>query len=194
MKTILEKSIFKDFKKDLAERFGAEKTAKIWEYANAEYKRLEEDTPDADKSSRAYVFPAVSLYRAVEQYAPGEALEVTRAFGTKTGLRLQKRFRMVTAIPGIPALMWKHMDKIAAKMSDGYEVRNYQVEKDKCFMDIISCPLYEKAKELGTPEAVQMICCMDKEYMKGFRGIDYQRTKSVAEGDDCCDYRLTRAI
>ena len=57
-------------------------------------------------------------------------------------------------------------------------------------MDVVSCPLYEKAKELGTPEAVQMICCMDKEYMNGFRGIDYTRTKSVAEGDDCCDYRL----
>ena len=57
-------------------------------------------------------------------------------------------------------------------------------------MDVVSCPLYEKAKELGTPEAVQMICCMDKEYMNGFRGSDYTRTKSVAEGDDCCDYRL----
>ncbi len=34
---------------------------------------------------------------------------------------------------------------------------------------------------------------MDKEYMTGFRGIDYQRTKSVAEGDSCCDYRLRDA-
>ena len=25
---------------------------------------------------------------------------------------------------------------------------------------------------------------------KGFRGIDYTRTRSLAEGDDCCDYRL----
>ncbi len=61
-------------------------------------------------------------------------------------------------------------------------------------MDITGCPLYDKAKELGTPEAAQMICCLDKEYMKGFRGIDYKRTKSVAEGDDCCDYRLTKSI
>ena len=35
-----------------------------------------------------------------------------------------------------------------------------------------------------------MICCMDKQYMTGFRGVKYTRTKSVAEGDDCCDYRL----
>jgi hypothetical protein len=38
-----------------------------------------------------------------------------------------------------------------------------------------------------------MICCMDKEYMTGFRGVKYTRTKSVAEGDDCCDYRLEDA-
>lgn len=59
-----------------------------------------------------------------------------------------------------------------------------------CCRDVKGCPLYDKAKEIGTPEAVQMICCMDKEYMTGFRGIDYKRTKSVAEGDECCDYRL----
>ena len=99
---------------------------------------------------------------------------------------------MLTALPGIPTLMWKNMDKIAAKMSDGYEVKNLQVDKDRCFMDITACPLFDRAKALGTPEAVQMICCMDKEYMNGFRGVGYKRTKSVAEGDDCCDYRLTR--
>ena len=40
----------------------------------------------------------------------------------------------------------------------------------------------DKALELGTPNAIQMICCMDKEYMNGFRGVDYKRTKSVAKG------------
>ena len=82
------------------------------------------------------------------------------------------------------------MPKIAAKMSSGYECENLIVTDHLCSLDVKRCPLYDKAKELGTPEAVQMICCMDKEYMTGFRGIDYIRTKSVAEGDDCCDYRL----
>ncbi len=58
----------------------------------------------------------------------------------------------------------------------------------------IAEPSADKALELGTPEAVQMICCMDKEYMNGFRGVNYKRTKSVAEGDDCCDYRLTKSL
>ncbi len=140
------------------------------------------------------MFPVVSIYRAIEKHAPGEALETTREIGTKIGLQLKKKFGRITALPGIPTLMWKNMDKIAAKLSDGYDIQNLLVEKDKCFMDVTACPLYDKAKALGTPEAVQMICCMDKEYMNGFRGVDYKRTKSVAEGDDCCDYRLTKSF
>ncbi len=40
------------------------------------------------------------------------------------------------------------------------------------------------------PEVCQTICSMDKVYMTGFKHIQYRRTRSVAEGDDCCDYRL----
>ena len=194
MKNYLNKSTFKGIKSELAEKYGVGKSDEIWKYANSEYHKLETDEPDADKTSRSYVFPAVSIYRAIEHYAPGEALGVMRLYGTKMGLKLKKLFGRITSLPGMPALMWKNMDKIAAKMSSGYDVKNLLVEKDKCYMDVVACPLYDKAKELGTPEAVQMICCMDKEYMNGFRGVDYQRTKSVAEGDDCCDYRLDKSV
>ena len=182
--------VFKRLKKDLEAEYGPKKAAAIWRYAECELQKLESAEPNADKNSRTFVFPAAALYRAVEYYAPGEALEVTRAYGTKTGIRLRNIFRKVTSLPGIPTLMWKNMDKIAAKMSSGYECRDVVVTEHLCSLDVTGCPLYDKAKALGTPEAVQMICCMDKEYMTGFRGVKYTRTKSVAEGDDCCDYRL----
>ncbi|MBO6309782.1 MAG: hypothetical protein J6N70_13260 [Oribacterium sp.] len=37
----------------------------IWKYANSEYHKMETGEPDADKTSRSYVFPAVSIYRAL---------------------------------------------------------------------------------------------------------------------------------
>ena len=187
----LDKSfMFKGFRKELSEKYGKGKGGMIWKYAGEELQRLEAAEPDADKTSRSYVFPAVAIYRSLEKYVPDEALAVARAYGTKTGLRMRNIFRKVTALPGVPTLMWKNMDKIAKIMSDGYECENLIVTDHLCSLDVKSCPLYDKARELGTPEAVQMICCMDKEYMTGFRGVDYTRTKSVAEGDDCCDYRL----
>ena len=185
--------VFKDFRKELIEKYGSRTAAEIWGQANEEYGKLLLSEPGADKTSRLYVFPAVAIYRAVDRYAPEEAISVIRGFGTKAGIRLKKLFRRLTAFPGIPRLMWRNMDKLAAKLSNGYEIKNLQVDDRRCFMDVIGCPLYDKAKMLGTPEAAQMICCMDKEYMNGFRGVDYKRTKSVAEGDDCCDYRLRKS-
>ena len=182
--------IYKDFYNDLAERYGEEKASAIWQRADEELQKLETEHEDADRNSRNFVFPAVALYRAIEAFAPGEALDMTRAYGTKFGIRMRDLFRKVTALPGVPDLMWSNMDKIAAKMSDGYDIENLVLEEHFCGLDVTRCPLYDAAKEAGTPEAVQMICCMDKEYMTGFRGIDYTRTKSVAEGDECCDYRL----
>ena len=182
--------VFKRFYEDLSDKYGDKKASAIWAYAQKELRRLEETEPGADKNSLSFVFPAVALYRAVEKYAPGEALSVTRAYGTKTGIRMRNLFRRITALPGIPTLMWKNMDKIASIMSNGYECENLIITDHLCSLDVKACPLFDKAKEMGTPEAVQMICCMDKEYMTGFRGINYTRTRSVAEGDDCCDYRL----
>ena len=182
--------IYKGLKKDLFQKYGREKAQLILEYAGQEISRLETDDPSCDKAVAKYIFPAIAIYNAIERYAPGEAKEVTRAYGTKFGNRLKKIFSAVTAIPGVSTLMWKNMDKIAARLSEGYECENVVVGDGRCDMDIKACPLYDKAKELGTPEAAQMICCMDKQYMTGFRGVDYKRTKSVAEGDDCCDYRL----
>lgn len=187
----LERSfIWGKFRKELVKRYGEEKAASMWKYAEEEIVKLEAEDPGADDTDKSFVFPAVALYRAVEYFAPGEALEVTRAYGTKTGLRMKEIFRWITAIPGVPTLMWMNMDKIAAKMSAGYDCENVIVGEHLCSLDVIRCPIYDKAKALGTPEAAQVVCCMDKKYMTGFRGIDYKRTKSVAEGDECCDYRL----
>ncbi len=195
MSNTLKKSfVFKHFYSEVTEKYGKAKAKDIWNYAESEFVRLKNSEPYADKGSVSYVFPAVALYRSVEHFYPEEALVITRGFGTKMGLRLKGIFSRITALPGIPSLMWKRMDSIAAKLSDGYEIVNLKVTNEQCFMDVVSCPLYDKARELGTPEAIQMICCMDKEYMNGFRGVDYKRTKSVAEGDDCCDYRLTKSL
>ena len=151
MKTIKKMFAFKDFYKDLIEKYGINKADEIWSFAEKEYCKMVEAEPNADSSTLQFAFPAVALYRAVEKYSPDDVLTVTRSYGTKAGLKFKRIFQKITSIPGIPTLMWKNMDKIAGKMSDGYDVCNLEVTQDKCFMDVIRCPLYDKAVELGTP-------------------------------------------
>ena len=185
--------IYRGIRKDLEKRYGTKKTTTIWNYAGRCLLYLEKKYADESNQHKSFVFPAVAIYRAIEHYAPGEALDITRAYGTRIGLKLKKIISTVTAAPGMPNLIWKKMPLIAKVMSDGYELENVVVDEHHCSMDVVGCHLYDCAKRLKTPEAVQMICCMDKEYMTGIRGVDYKRTKSAAEGDDCCDYRLTDA-
>ena len=93
--------IFKHMRRDLEERYGKEKGDTIWRYAEHVLQKLETADPNADRPSKSFVFPAVAIYRAVEKYAPGEALAVTRAYGTKNGLRMKNIFRKVTALESI---------------------------------------------------------------------------------------------
>ena len=184
--------VYKKFRKELTRRYNNEKASAIWAEAEKRLRGYDTAEPEADTACKSFVFPAVALYQAIEHHAPGDALMVTRAYGTQFGRRIKNIFRRITALPGVPALMWRNMDKLARKMSDGYGTQNMIVTSDVCSLDVVSCPICDKARELGAPEAAQMICCMDKEYMTGIRGMDYRRTKSLAEGDECCDYRMKR--
>lgn len=187
----LDKSIlFKGFLKDLAARYSAKIAAIIWEDADRELERLETDHPDAERRDLTMVFPAVALYRAIEKNVPGDALEATRAYGTKVGHKYCNILRKVTALPGMPSLIWKKMPAIARKMTDGYECENVIVDDQHCSLRITGCPMYNRAVALDCPEAAQLICCLDKEYLNGFRGVEYTRNRSLAEGDAYCDYLL----
>ncbi|WP_027218541.1 hypothetical protein [Butyrivibrio fibrisolvens] len=89
MSNTLKKSfVFKRFYLELVEKYGTARAKDIWNYAENEFLGLRIAEPSADKASVSYVFPAVALYRSVEHFYLGEALSVTRDFGTKMGLRL----------------------------------------------------------------------------------------------------------
>ena len=73
----------------------------------------------------------------------------------------------------------------------GYTRRIVSETSELVGVDILSCPLHNAAVRIGIPQAALVVCAMDKAYMTGFKYIRYTRTLSVAEGADCCDYRLS---
>ena len=176
--------------KELAVRYGKEKADELWRASEEELNQLVRENAAADKQSKSYVYPAVAIYRTLYAFDPEHALEACRAYGTILGRKLGRMVHGLTSIPGMPELIWKNVDSIMTRMSAGYDTKNVTHEGNQATMDITMCPLFEAANNVGTPEAAQLICCMDKAYMTGFRHIDYVRTMSVAEGDEVCDYRL----
>ena len=59
------------------------------------------------------------------------------------------------------------------------------------FFNVTRCPYYEKYKELGLEEfGVGFSCCRDEPFARGFNPkLRLERTKTIMEGADHCDFR-----
>ena len=187
--------IYRNLYPELKAIFGAEEAGCIWRYAEHIHQHLHAKYDAADPyHCGRYVFPAAAIYLALKKRHPDyDALGLLRSFGTKTGERMRKLIHAATSLPFVPCLIRRNLSRImhhASSAELGYTRRIVYDTNDRAEVDILSCPLYDLAKKIGVPEACRTICAMDKVYMTGFRQIGYRRTKSVAEGDDCCDYRL----
>lgn len=186
--------IFKGFRKTLISQFGEKDADQIWLDANTSLTALQSRYPDLDSDSKMMILPAAALYSALHEHAPEQALPLLTAYGTKMGETIARIVHGITSIPGVPKLLWKHMPKLMRTMSGpdkGYTRRIVSETNELVGVDILSCPLHDAAVKIGAPEAALMVCAMDKAYMTGFKHIRYTRTTSVAEGAECCDYRLT---
>jgi len=194
MSRLSKSFIYKGFIKELKEHYGNSQAKDIWEEADAYLRGFETVHRDIDSDSRMMILPAASLYIALHKRDPENALELLKNYGTRMGNKIAGIVHTVTSIPGVSGLIWKNAAKLMRSMSSeqkGY-TRKIVSESDKLVaVDILSCPLHDAAVKIGIPEVAQVVCAMDKAYMTGFRHIKYTRTTSVAEGDSCCDYRLS---
>ena len=186
--------IFHGFRKVLIERYGKEQAKRLWKEADAVHNQLRKRYSNLDRDSKMMILPAAALYTVLRKHEPDNALPMLKEYGTHVGSKIAGIIHCVTSVPGIPKLLWRNMPSLMRKMSSpeaGY-TRKIVSETDQLVaVDILSCPLHNAAKRIGMEEVATVVCAMDKAYMTGFKYIDYTRTTSVAEGEACCDYRLS---
>lgn len=185
--------IFSGFRKTLTARFGKSTAGTIWHKAQSNVTELKKQHPEITGDSSMMILPAAGIYLALREIAPHDALSMLVSYGAYIGNKIQGVIHVITSIPGVPKLLWKHMPALMRKTSSpklGYTRRIVSETNELVGVDILSCPLHDAAVKIGLPEIAQVVCAMDKEYMTGFKHIQYTRTTSVAEGGDCCDYRL----
>lgn len=185
--------VYGKFKAVLVERYGKETAHAIWADAEAQLKRLLKLYNHVGFDERVMVLPLSALYTALQTHNIEHALDLLKEYGKQTGEALSRTIGSITAIPGVSRLLWKNMPALMRKTSSpkkGYERRIVSETNELVGVDILTCPLHETAKMLGTPEITSVVCLIDKGQMAGFRHIVYTRTKSLGDGDACCDYRL----
>ena len=165
---------------------------RLWDEAGAEYRRILSEQPELRKHKGAMVLPAVALYRVMT--ARGlDAEAFLGAYGESVGRRLAGAVHALTSLPGADRFVWSRAERASDRMSSekkGYRRRLVSEPPDMYGVDILSCPFHELARDLGSERAAVAICCMDREYSKGFRHIRYERNGALPEGAPCCEYRL----
>lgn len=186
--------IYRGFRKTLTAQYGAEKAELVWQDANIIFRDFKREHSDITGDSKMMILPAAALYLSLEKHIPGDALTLLCDYGTHTGEKIAGVVHGITSIPGVSQLLLRNMPGIMRKLSSpkmGYTRRIVSETSDQVGVDILSCPLHDAAVRIGVPQAALMVCAMDKAYMTGFKYIRYTRTTSVAEGENCCDYRLS---
>lgn len=65
--------------------------------------------------------------------------------------------------------------------------------KTTLFFDVTRCPYHALYKELGIERYGNALsCCRDESFASGLNeNLKLRRTKTLMEGDDCCDFRYT---
>ncbi|MBR1568168.1 MAG: L-2-amino-thiazoline-4-carboxylic acid hydrolase [Lachnospiraceae bacterium] len=197
MKYPLNYNIYtKEFRVMIEEHFTKQEAEAIWKDANRQFVKMKKEHPDAYTSAVKVSYPFAGIYMALNKYMPKEeALAMMMEYAPRIGEKIRKIYWRFTSIPGVSTLIWKNFDKImksAGSEKEGYKSKLYGVKGDKAALDILSCPVVNALAEIGMPEVAPVMCAIDQVYSKGYRGIKFRRTKSVAEGDDCCDYRYKR--
>ncbi len=72
-----------------------------------------------------------------------------------------------------------------------FEYKMIEKTESTYFFDVTQCPYHTKYKELGLEElGVVLSCCRDEPHARGFNPkLRLFRTKTLMEGEDCCDFR-----
>ena len=188
--------IYRGLYQDLKNAFGREEADILWALSDAALEYLYKKYQKQDTYSTAgMIFPPAAVYMALKKRHPDyPAMELLENYGTKTGWKMYRLIHGFSSVPGMSEFIWKHVNQIMYRTSSeklGY-IRKIRSEAgETAAVDILRCPYYEMAKTIRMPQICHVICYMDKVYMNGFKQIRYTRTKSVAEGGDCCDYQLS---
>lgn len=185
--------IYKKFRNTLIEKFGKDKADAIWKDANMELAALLKKYSNAGSDEKIMVLPLSAIYSVLKKYEIENALELLKEYGKQTGNDLSVLIGKITSFPGLSKLLWTNMPalmRLTSSPKKGYRRRIVSETSELVGVDILTCPLYEMAKELGTPEIASVVCLIDKGQMTGFRHIEYTRTKALGDGDEYCDYRL----
>ena len=192
--------VMMETEKLLEEKFGWAQRERIAGLADGIYRQLCTENAGQTKAVKAHtvekIYPVIAYYRAMQQAGiPGDkALEF---LDWSCSLRAQPQAKALRGLLKIPGL-YKKMPAMYAWMTRngfgedaGFRFHFYDVGKNRCKFDMTNCLYCDVCRENGCPELVPCFCHTD-DVTSGHMHpkILWNRTKTMGEGGDVCDFDI----
>lgn len=133
----------------------------------------------------------IPVIRAVaERIGKEEAFAILREVNEKEAFQRGEAVRNQLGHTGIMELV---KDVATWGIGGVLEMEVLEQTSETYHFNITSCPYYKKYYELGITEyGVALSCCRDKPFALGFNPLlKLERSQTIMEGADYCDFRYT---
>ena len=139
------------------------------------------------------IFPKIAVYRALLAGHPDDAMRIMEAAVAEEGRQNQKWMGSITANAAGRSLFMKMFKVGVQKLfgeKAGFRQENYRAGKGFVCMDIVQCPYYSHCLSEGVPELAHTFCNSDDYNYGHLPGIRFQRSGTLARGNDRCDFHI----
>ncbi len=146
--------------------------------------------------TRDKIYPAISFYKAIVENngSKEEAYSLIADYFNRQAKEVNKSIGKICKIPFsykiVPLVMTKIIHNVYGKKS-GFVMLDYPSEKEKCHIDMTICPYFNNCVKYGCPELGTAFCNADDiAYGNMHPKLFWGRTKTLARGNECCDFIL----
>lgn len=172
----------------------------VFDKAKANLSLLADQYSHKEKGEKRHLYgtilPRVAMYRALREKLSIEETvavfdETIRIAGGEVGEKLHK----LTSYPLMKGLFMKLFGYMVTNMfgeKAGFKQKVYKKNRKALHLDILECPYCRASQETDTMPIAHTYCDSDVYCYGNLSGIEFVRTKTIARGGDCCDFRFTR--
>lgn len=142
------------------------------------------------KTLKTAILPRIALYQVLQE-VPMEkriALKTVEAYFTQYN---HKNIQLIKHAEKLP-LFFKIFRTLFSNglKSDNWDVTIEQNDAGALIFTIKKCLWCDTCTEYGCPELCAMFCNSDDAMFGQIKKMDFQRSKTLGKGGDCCDFRF----
>lgn len=169
---------------------GEKETEEIFKKADsllAEYKEKYKSVKGIEKMHVRGAYTVAALYIPLKEKTGAEKAEQILEEGARPA-SLKKKASLEKMPAGMYLSLCRFMTKKFFGNKAGFVNEDHSKNKKEVRFDILSCPYFNTLKEIGCPEVCPAICRQDEYSYKGMKNSLFERTKTLGNGDDRCDF------